>query len=156
MTITFARAHAHKVPAAAQLFALEREIEMALGIALMRIALGHPAAAIPDHHRAAAVLALRNGALECIVFDGVVLDMDGEALFAGVEARPPGHRPALHDAVEFQAQIVVQPSRVMFLDDVTVAAARPLMPARFGGDAEFSLFTVSFERHGASAHVSCD
>src|SRR3546814_5887966 len=56
--------HAHQMPAPAELLALQLEIEVPLGIALPGIAQRRPAAAVPQHHRAAAVLALRNGALE--------------------------------------------------------------------------------------------
>jgi hypothetical protein len=56
----------------------------------VRIAVGRPSAAIPDHHGAAAILALGDGALERVVFDRMVLDVDREALFVGIEAWPAG------------------------------------------------------------------
>ena len=70
-------AHSHQMPSAAKLFAFEREIEMTLGVALMGVAFRNPAAAIPDHHCAAAVFSLRNSAFEGIIFDWVVLDVHG-------------------------------------------------------------------------------
>jgi len=102
VAVTIAAAHSHQVPAAVQLFAFEHEIEVPLGIALVRIAFGNPSPAIPDHHRAAAVLALRNGALEGIVFDRVILDVHGKPLFAGIQARAARDRPAFHYTVEFK------------------------------------------------------
>src|SRR3546814_2174559 len=109
------------MPAPAELLALQLEIEVPLGIALPGIAQRRPAAAVPQHHRAAAVLALRNGALEVAVRQRMVLDVHREALLAGDEARPLGHRPALQYAVHLQAQVVVQaPGRVL-LDQVGVA-----------------------------------
>src|SRR5215207_943402 len=63
-----ARAHAHEVPAALQPLPIEREIEMALGIALPRVALRPPAALVPHDHGAAAVFSLRDHALEGQVF----------------------------------------------------------------------------------------
>src|SRR3546814_3074296 len=87
---------------------------MPLGVALLGVAplLGvtkrRPAAAVPQHHRAAAVLTLRNGPFERAVFQRVVLDADGEALLAGHQARPLGDRPALQHAVHLQAQVVVR------------------------------------------------
>ena len=130
-----------------QLFAVEHEIEVTLGITPVRIALRNPSSAIPDHHRAAAIFALRNGALEGIVLHRVVFDVDGEALFARVETRAARDRPAFHYPVEFEAKIVMQPARVVFLDHEAIAAARRLAAARLRRDTEFSLLTVYFERH---------
>src|SRR5207253_10688973 len=60
-------AHAHQMPEAVQLFALELEVEPALGEPLVRIAARHPGAAIPHQHRAAAVLALRDRPSEVLL-----------------------------------------------------------------------------------------
>src|SRR3546814_10483107 len=46
--------HAQQMPAPAELLALQLEIEVPLGIALPGIAQRRPAAAVPQHHRAAA------------------------------------------------------------------------------------------------------
>src|ERR1700683_1994053 len=96
---------------------------MTLGKPLVRITLGGPMAAIPDHHGTAAILALRDSTLEGVVFDWMVLDVDGETLFSGIEARPARDGPAFHDAVEREPQIVMQPPRRMFLNHITVTAA---------------------------------
>ena len=77
----------------------------------------------------------------------MVLDVDGKAFFAGIEARAARHRPALHHAVEFEPQIVMQPPRRMFLNDVAVTAAAALAAARLRRHAEFSFFSVNFESH---------
>ena len=95
--------HAHEVPAAVQFFAIEVEHEVPLGVALVRIALRVPRATVPDHHRAAAVLAVRNRAFEGVVFDRVIFNVDREPLVGGVEARPAGDRPALHHPVQFKS-----------------------------------------------------
>ena len=102
VAVTIAAAHSHQVPAAAELFAFKHEIEVPLGIGLVRVAFGNPLPTIPDHDRAAAVLAPRNGALERIVFNRVILDVHGEPFFAGIEAGPACDRPAFHHAVEFE------------------------------------------------------
>ena len=47
----------------------------------------------------------------------MVLDLDGEALLAGDEARTLGDRPALEDAVELEAEIVVEAGGVVLLHD---------------------------------------
>ena len=67
--------------------------------------------------RAAAVLPSRNDALEPAIFERVVLDMDRQALLAGIEARPFRHRPALQHPVELEPEIIMQPARGMLLDD---------------------------------------
>src|SRR5690606_41506811 len=52
-------------------------------------------AAVPPHDRAAAVLVLRDGALERVVGDRMIHDLHRKSLHRGVEARSLRHRPAL-------------------------------------------------------------
>ena len=73
--------------------------------------------------------------------------MDREALFGGIEARAAGNRPALHDAVELEPKVVMQPPRGMFLDHIMVAAAGRFAAARLRRDIKFSFLAVNFERH---------
>src|SRR5262245_40268930 len=82
---------------------------MALVEPEVRIALGNPAAAIPHDHRAAAVLALWDIALELEVLHRVVFGLDCEALVVGDEARTVRHRPALEHAVELEPEVVMEP-----------------------------------------------
>ena len=114
--------HSNQMPAAVELFAHELEIEMALGETLVRIADRRPGPAVPDQHRAAAVLALRDRPLERAVFERMVLDRDRKPLLAGDQARAARHRPALQDAVQFEPKIVVEAPRVVLLHDETVSA----------------------------------
>ena len=72
-----------------------------------------------------AILALGNGAFEIRIVERVILDGDRQPLFAGHKARPARHRPALQRAVDLEAEVVVQPSRVVFLDDEAMTALRP-------------------------------
>ena len=88
-------AHANEVPASLEFFAFESEGEIALLEALMWVAFRKPATAIPDQYGAGAILAFRDSSFECVVINRVILDLDCEALGAGDEARPFGHRPAL-------------------------------------------------------------
>src|SRR3974390_3206959 len=127
------------MPAAAQLLAFKFEFEMAFGQSLVRIAIRRPMAAIPDHHGAAAVFAFRDRSLEGVVVDRVIFDADGKPPFGRIEARGGGPRPALHHAIEFQPQIVMEPPRRVLLNDITVPRAPSLMTARLGRDGEFSL-----------------
>src|SRR3546814_18431024 len=95
------------MPAPAELLALQLEIEMPLGIALPGIAQRRPAAAVPQHHRAAAVLALGYRALEVAVRQRMVPDVARAALLARDEARPLGHRTALCHPVHHQPPAAV-------------------------------------------------
>src|SRR5512144_1621119 len=99
--------HAHQVPAAAEFFAVERERQVTLGESLMRIALWLPAPAIPDHYRAAAILAFGDRALEFVIGDRVILDLHRQPLVAGHQAGATRDRPAFHDAIELESKIVV-------------------------------------------------
>src|SRR5258708_11351012 len=111
-------AHANERPLAVQLPAVEGEFERALAVGGFRfLVVRLPGAMIPEQHRAAAILALGDHPLEIAIVERMVLDMDGEALLAGIEARPPRNRPALEDAVELETEIVMQPRRRTFLDD---------------------------------------
>src|SRR5438270_1547107 len=130
------------MPATLQLLAFEREVEVSLCVTTVRIAVGHPAAAIPDQHRAAAILAFRNRAFERVVLDRMVFDMHGEPFFAGHEAGPARHRPAFHHAVELEPQIVMQAGGRMLLNDERIAAALDLATARLGGNTELTFLAI--------------
>jgi hypothetical protein len=108
------------MPGAFQLLAVEAELEVPLAIAELGIELRRPGALVPHHHRAGAIFALRDHALEVAIFQRMVLDMDREPLLVGDEARPFRHGPALEDAVQLQAEIVVHPARGVLLDDVRI------------------------------------
>ena len=139
--------HAHQMPATAQLVARKREIEMAFLQAVVRIALGIPMAAIPDHHRAAAILPLRNGAFEAVVFDGMVLDLDGEPFLSGNEARSSRDCPALHHAIELKPQVIMQPARGMLLNDEPIALSARHVTARFRGHVESAFLVIRLQTH---------
>src|SRR3954468_1352824 len=115
LLLVWAGAHPYEVPASFQPLPIEREIKGALGVSLPRIALRPPASLIPHDHGAAAVLALRDHALEGEVFHRMVFGVDGKPLLAGHEARTAGDRPALQHAVELKPQVVMEPRRVMLL-----------------------------------------
>src|SRR5690606_16874554 len=85
---------------------------------------------------------------EITVFQGVILDMDGKPLVAGNQARPPGYRPALQGTVHVQAQVVMQPARIVLLDQVGIPSARlALFAAWFGRCAEVAFLAVGGESH---------
>src|ERR1700759_4061 len=130
------------MPAAMQPLAVEIEDEVAFGERLVCIAFRRPGPAVPDHDGPAAILAFRDGALEAVVLDRMILDLHGKPLFAGIEAWSAGAGPALHNAIEFQPQIVMQPSRRVLLNDIAVPPGRPLAPARFRCHTELPFLAI--------------
>ena len=140
--------HAHEMPLAFQLLAVQVELEMALLVAERGIEIGRPRALVPDHDRAAAVLAFGDDALEAAIVERMVLGRDGQPLLAGDQARPLRHRPALQHAVELQPEVVVQAPRSMLLDDVGVARRRRRLARRLGRLGEVALGVVGVERLG--------
>ena len=134
--------HADEMPAARELCALEPEIETALLQSAHRVAVGFPAAAVPDDDLAAAVLALRDPSLEVGVVERMVLDMHREPLVARHEARTPGDRPTRERVADLQAEVVMQPTRRMLLDDERVARAAAVGPGGLVGRGEVSLVAV--------------
>ena len=98
-----------------QLVAMQVEFEVALGEAALGI-LRIPIAAVPELHRAAAILILRNRAFEIAVVERMVLDLDREPLVMRVERRSSRDGPGFEHAVEFQPEIVVQARCGMLLD----------------------------------------
>ena len=59
---------------------------------------------------------LRDLALELRVLERVVLDVDGEMLLARLERHALRHRPGRERAVALEAEVVVEPARVVALD----------------------------------------
>ena len=150
-----ARPHQH--PRALQLLAVEPELQLAL---LQRrvhvLGLGSPRAAVPDHHGAAAVLALRNDALELVVLDRVVLDLHRQALDGRVERGPLRDRPRQHHAVPLEPEVVVERGRAVLLDhegELLDAAARRLSLG-LRRHAEAALLPILLECHGGSVYCN--
>ena len=138
------------MPAPLQPLPFEREIKVALGISLSWVALRLPASLVPDDHSAAAVLALRDHALEGEVFHRVVFGMDGKSLLAGHEAWAAGDRPALQDAVELKPQVILEPRRIMLLHAEAVASQILDLALGFCRLREIPLLAVSQQRVGCA------
>ena len=119
---------AHQVEAAVQALAVQDEGQFALLHALVGVVDRLPGAAVPGLHRAGAVLAVRDGALEVGIVDRVVLDMRRDVLDGGIERRALAHRPAPQHAVVLQAEVVVQAGAVRLVllhdEDRRVLGAR--------------------------------
>ena len=135
---------------------MELEEELALLHALLEIGEGSPAAHVPDDDLAGPVVPVRDHALEVGVLDGVVLDLDREALVGGVGGGALRNRPGLQDAGPLQAEIPVQPGGRMFLNDEEMRAVFTAPPEGLGGRVGGPLFPVFFERHSWNrrAHVT--
>lgn len=58
--------------------------------------------------------------------------MDGEALLFGIECWSFWYRPRLEGSTDFEAEVVVQPSRLMPLDDKSLAFYGLRVGAGFG------------------------
>ena len=76
-------------PFALHPLAFEGEVEMPFLDRLARVLarVGDPAALVPQHHRAAAIFALGDGAFEIAVVERMVLGAHRQAVLAGIEAR---------------------------------------------------------------------
>src|SRR5262245_37973133 len=129
---------AHQNPGALQFIAAKDEAELALAQRFGRILIASPEATIPQHARAAAIFALRNGAFEITVIERMVFGFHGKALVLGIERGALGHGPRLENAVDLEAQIKVQASRGVFLHDKAwILGERNFAPAaRFGRSCE--------------------
>ncbi len=149
--------HAHEDPAAAEPLAEKREFEIARrqGLLGRAVAFGNPVTAIPELDRSPAILALWNRTFEVAVIEWMILDFKGQTLVMGIERRAAGHRPGLEDAVQFEAEVVVQAGGVMLLDDV--AQARGIgdrrLAAGFRGFLEIALGAIWRELPGGHEAV---
>ena len=109
--------------------------------------IGHPVAAVPELHRAAAILALGNGALEVAVVERMILGLHRQPLDLGIERRPLGHRPRQEDAVELEPEIVVQARGIVPLDDEAqfLGGGHGRLARRLVGLAEVALGAIGGE-----------
>src|SRR6185436_13035571 len=97
------------------------------------------------------VLLGRDHALEVEVLDRVVLDVDGHPAVSRVERQALGDGPADEDALDLEAEVVVEPRRAMALDDEPARAGRRSGRAgRFRRLCEVALAAVVLERHRRS------
>src|SRR5207248_9578923 len=72
---------------------------------------------------ASTVLAGRNRGLEGAVSEWMILHMNGKAPVGGVKARTSCNGPAFEDTIEFQPEIVMEPTSRVLLHDEAVARA---------------------------------
>jgi len=152
-----ARAHQREAPA--QLLALEHEIELPR----FEARFGRDAvdaaihADVPHDHRAGAVVAGGDHALEVGVLEGMVLGPHREALLLRIQGGALRHRPAREGAGDLEAQVVVEPPRRVLLHHEAAGSARPrgrgrVLPAeRLRCASGIALAAVGLEiSHGAA------
>src|ERR1700760_1362808 len=122
---------------------MQVEFQVALGKAALRI-VRIPGAAVPQLNRAATILVFRNGAFEIAIVERMVLDFDREPLVMRVKRWSSRDGPGLEDAVELEAEIVVQPRRGVFLDhEAALLGGRDLdVTRRLRGFLEVTLLAV--------------
>src|SRR6476660_3224308 len=112
--------------------AVQPELQHAMTIPVVWIALRSPDAAVPDQYRPPAVLLGGDDAFELRVFQWMVFDMHGQALLARIETWPLWHGPALQGPIELEPEIIVEARRGMFLNDIDRPFVRRTMSRMTG------------------------
>ncbi len=102
-----------------QPFSIQGEFQIAAVERFLRrfTAFRTPITAVPELHRAAAVLTFGNRALEVSVVQRMIFDFHRQALVLWIEGRTSSHRPGLEHPVELQAKVIVQLARRVLLYD---------------------------------------
>ncbi len=140
------------MPAPFEFFAHQFKTQMAFLHAGGRVALGHPGSLVPDDYGPGTVGTLGNIAFELRIVQGMVFDMDGQAFFGRIKTRSAGNGPAPQHAVVFEAQVIVQPPGIVFVNDKKTANGFRLSSAalpfarRLAGLLEVTLVPILFER----------
>ncbi len=98
--------------APAEPLAGERELNLVVGPFVL-----FERASVPDLHRARAVFAGRNLALEVEILERVILGSHRQPVFLRDRRDPVGHCPGSERSAVLEPQIPVQPGRVVLLDD---------------------------------------
>ncbi len=115
--------------------------------AVRRLA-GIVSSVVPDHHGSGAVVAFGDDAFERFVLQRMVFDHDRQPSFLRVERGAFGHSPTLERAIQFQAEIEMEPGRPVQLHH---EAQRPtaFVLATFGFRCllKLAFFAVFLEGH---------
>src|ERR1700743_471274 len=97
--------------------ALQPELEVPFLEAGSGIFEWRPRAAVPYLDHASAILAGRDAAFAATVFQRMIFDMHGKPLRFSMETRAFRHGPTDQHALPFEAEVVVQMTGVVTLDD---------------------------------------
>jgi len=96
------------MPVAAKFMSLQCKVQLSgFEVSSRCLAVCKEYAAVPDHDRSAAILALGNRSFKVDIGNRVVLDMHGKALVTFCKWNAFGDRPRLQDTIHFQAEVVV-------------------------------------------------
>src|SRR6266508_6267786 len=135
----------HERPRSLEALAVEADRESAVPLLLQELI----CARVPDLDLPRAVLALRNLALEVRVLERVVFHVDREPLLAGLQRHALRNRPARKRPVPLQSEVVVEPARVVALDDED-RLLRALLPGkRLRSLLRISLLSILPQAHKA-------
>ena len=108
-----------------------------------------PRSLVPDHHRPAAVLPLRNNAFKPAIVNRMIFDLHRESFVAGKITRPLRNRPALQHTIPPKPKIVVQVRSRLLLNNkrqLLLVERLCLSPAaRLTRDLEVSHRAVPFK-----------
>src|SRR5207249_3688712 len=72
--------------------------------------------AVPQHHRAPAVLSLGNDTLELRIVDGVIFNFHRQMFFTLLPGKPFRHRPGFQNSFHLQPEIVMQAAGIVLLN----------------------------------------
>ena len=108
--------HADQHPFALQFVTCKAELQIAVPVTGARVAHRFPRAAVPDDDLAGAILLGGDFAFEDVVGHRMVFYLDRHALDLRIQARAFGNRPALHGALEFEPEVVMQVAGPVFLN----------------------------------------
>src|SRR5690606_335936 len=137
------------VPSALELPAEQFEAQVALCQLGLRVAFGRPHAVVELRNVPAAVVALRDLALEAGVIHRMVFDLDGHPLDVGIVRGTLRHRPALQRVADLQPEIVMPTAGMVQLhhEQRALALRQPLARLRLAGFRELPLAAVLGQAH---------
>src|SRR5262249_36204525 len=139
----------HKNPFTLQLLSVEDKMKFSFAPTLFGcFGIHHVVnAVVPDDDIACAVVSFWNDALEISVVDRMIFRERGQTLLCGIEAGPFRNCPGTKYTFHFEAEVIMQARRVMFLNDETVAVFLRDFAGRFRRFVEASFLFVFFETH---------
>ena len=110
---------------------------------------------VPDHHRAGAVIAFRNGSFKIRIVQRMVFHLHSKAAVSTLHGQAFRHCPGLEHAFHLQPEIIMQPRGVVFLDDETLlrSRARTHFTLGFSCPLEIAFRLVLFQPHTPSFPV---
>ena len=135
-------------PFALQPLAVKDHLDLTLGPGRLQVRLLRlPGSDVPHLHRAGAIVAVRDRALERSVIQRMILDLDRQPLDRRVARRRLGHGPGFQHSVRLDAEIIMQPGRRMTLDQIAQTAFRPpaFRPLRLRRFAEPALGLIGLQ-----------